>query len=236
MIMYRQLASLALMMILPLAEAQAEYRLTKADMTEAVKQEFVEQGLGDEVEIEIFGGKTDYYFEQANDAKIMLSNLETDEEQGKFNANAEIFADGEKTTETKLAGRYYKMVKVWVPVKDVVKDTIIKEDDLKEITVREGRLKGGAWQNQADIIGKQAAKNLKAGKLIEKGDLQAEIVVKKGQAVTVVYSKKGLQITSKMQALDNAALGQAVKLLNLGSKKEIVGIAKGAGLVEISNE
>jgi len=231
-----QLVSLALMMVLPLAEAQADYRLTKADMIDAVKQEFIDQGMGDEVEVEIFGGKTDYSFEKANDAKIMLSNLETDESAGKFNANAEIFADGEKQNETKLTGRYYQIVKAWVPTKDITKEKVLQATDLQEMKVRANRLKGGAWYKQEDIIGKQAAKNLKAGKLIEKGDLQAEVVVKKGQTVTVFYTKKGLQITSKMQALDNVALGQAVKMLNLSSKKEIVGIAKGAGLVEISNE
>ena len=61
-----QLVSLALMMVLPLAEAQAEYRLTKADMIDAVKREFIDQGMGDEVEVEIFGGKTDYSFEIEN--------------------------------------------------------------------------------------------------------------------------------------------------------------------------
>lgn len=215
--------------------AQAEYRLSKTAITEEVKKEFAEQGM-ENVDLDIFGGKTEYYFEQADDAKIMLSNFSIDEEQGRFSSDAEIFADGEQVAKTKLVGRYYQMVKVWVPAKDIAKDKLINESDLQETTVRASRLKGGAYSTKEDIIGKQAAKFLKSGKLIEKNGLQAEIIIKKGQAVTAMYTKKGLQITSKMQALDNAAQGQAVKLLNLSSKKEIIGVAKAAGLVEIGNE
>ena len=216
-------------------DAQAEYRLTKEDVQDAVVKEFAEQGM-DNIEAEVFGGKTDYYFEQADEAKVMLNNFKIDEKQGRFTADAEIFADGEQKDKTKLVGRYHKMVEAWVPAKDIARDEVLQEDDLQEIKVRATRLKGGAFSSKEDIIGKQAAKALKAGKLMEKSDLQDEIVVKKGQTVTAVYAKKGLQITSKMQALDNAAKGQAVKLLNLNSKKEIIGTVKEAGLVEISNE
>lgn len=215
--------------------AQAEYRLDKTDILKAVKQEFIEQGIND-VELEIFGGKTDYYFEQANNAKVMLSDFKLDEEQGRFTSEAEIFADGEQMAKTKLVGRYYRMVKAWVPVRDIAKGKVISEDDLQELMVKASRLKGGAFSSKDDIVGKQASKPLKSGKLIEKNDLHSEIIIKKGQAVTAVYNKKGLQITSKMQALGDAAQGEAVKLLNLNSKKEIVGVAKASGLVEINNE
>ena len=215
--------------------ARAEYRLDKSDMENAIRQEFAGQGI-DEVEVELFGGKTDYHFEQADNAKIMLSNFKLDEEQNRFTADAEIFADGESEAKTKLVGRYYKMVEAWVPIKDIAKETILRDQDLQPIKVREIRLKNGSYKLKGDIVGKQAAKALKSGKLVEKGDLQEEVIIKKGQAVTAVYNKKGLQITTKMQALDNAAKGQTVRLFNTSSKKEIIGIAKEAGLVEISNE
>lgn len=231
---YRLLVSVLGLSLLAF-DVHAEYHLTKEDIQDAVVKEFAEQGM-DNIEAEIFGGKTDYYFEQTDEAKVMLNNFKIDEKQGRFTADAEIFADGEQTAQTKLVGRYHKIVEAWVPAKDIAKNKVIGEDDLQEIKVRANRLKGGAFYIKEDIVGKQAAKALKAGKLMEKGDLQDEIIVKKGQAVTAIYTNKGLQITSKMQALDNAAKGQAVKLLNLSSKKEIIGTVKEAGLVEISNE
>jgi len=216
-------------------DAKAEYRLTKDDVDMALKQEFNAQGY-DDIEIEVFGGKTDYYFEQANDAKILLSNFDLREDQGRFSADAEIFADGVETAKTKFVGKFYPLAKVWVPIADIAKGKVVQVADLQEIVVRKVRLKNGVWSDIADITGKQATKNLKAGKLIEKGDLQAEVIIKKGQNVTAIYNKKGLQITSKMQALEDAAAGEMIKLLNLNSKKEITGEAKASGLVEINNE
>ena len=215
--------------------AQAEYRLNKDDMNSAVRQEFANQGLED-VEIEIFGGKTEYQFAQADDAKIMLNDFKIDENQGRFTAEAEIFADGNQADKTKLVGRYYLIAKAWVPARDITKDHLITDADLQEVKVRQTRLKNGAFSSKEDIVGKQATKLLKSGKIIEKNDLQEEIIIKKGQTVTAVYTKKGLQITSKMQALANASKGQAIKLLNLNSKKEVIGTAKESGWVEINNE
>ena len=46
--------------------------------------------------------------------------------------------------------------------------------------------------------------------------------VKKGQNVTVIYKNKGLQITSKMEALSDGGRGDLIKFINTKSAKEVV--------------
>ena len=216
--------------------AVAQYNLYQKDFETAIYQEFIEQGITDDIEIELFGGQTEYEFPQANNAKIMLSNFDKDASQGRFSVDAEIFADGQSQGRTYLVGRYFILNKIFVLNKDVSKGNIIKEEDLQETKVRINKIRGEGYYSKEDIIGKQAAKPLKAAKILEKKDLQNTIIMKKGQIVTAIYSKAGLQITSKAEALEDASKDQIIKLLNTDSRTEISGIAVDANSVNIINE
>lgn len=216
--------------------AFAGVAISKAELEDSIKKEFVEQGIANALEIEIFGGKTNYEYKDAQDAKIMLSGLDVESDQGRFSVTAEIFADGDLKDKSKIIGRYFVLQEAWMPAHDIKKESIITEDDLQKTKVRSNRLRTGSVWKKDDIVGKQATRGLKSGKILDKDDLQALAVVKKGQMVTAVYNKGGLQITSKMQALSSAAKGETVKLLNMTSKKEVIGLAKDADVVEIISQ
>lgn len=191
------------------------------DFVKAIEKEFAEQGIANTVELEIFGGKTDFAFDDAKDVKILISDLKADD-NNKFTTNAEIFADGVSVGKTDLLGRFFVMKEIYVPTRDIAKDEVITSDALKTVLVRENRLKEDGLVDVDDIVGKQAVRLLKAEKNISKRDIRNEIVVKKGQALTIIYRNKGLQITSKMEALEDGAKGDLVKFINTKSAKEVV--------------
>lgn len=210
--------------------------LSPDDMAEAVRREFVEQGLGDNVEVEFFGGQTEFAFEGVKDAKIMVSYLEVEEEQNKFTAEAEIFADGKPVEKTKLFGRYFVMTEIWVPIKDIEKDKIIRSEDLKKVVFRSNRLREGTVGAKESLLGKQALRLIKEGKPIMLKDIRDEVLIKRGQTVLAVYRHKGLQIMTKMEAQEDGARGQRIKLLNTKSGKEVVGKVVDKNMVEIAAE
>lgn len=206
------------------------------DVSAAVSKEFVEQGRGSDIELEFFGGQTGFVFENADEAKILVSDLNVNEEQNKFTATAEIFVDGKRSAETKLFGRYFDMTEVWLPVKNIEKDAIITQDDLVKAKIRSNRLRDDNVVDIDELVGKQAVRQIKADRPIMAKDIQDEVLITKGQLVTAVYSYKGLQITSRMEALEDGAKGQEIKLLNAKSKKEIVGKVLDDKTVEIRAE
>ncbi len=206
------------------------------EMSEAVAKEFVEQGMGENIELEFFGGQTAFSFENANEAKIMVTDLNISEDQNKFTATAEVFVDGKSVAETKLFGRYFEMVEVWLPLKDIAKDEIIKSEDLVNVKMRANRLRDDSITDLNDLLGKQALRTIRADKPIVKKDIREKVLIKKGDEVTAIYTYKGLQITSKMEALEDGAKGQRIKLLNTKSHKEISGRVLDNKTVEIAAE
>ncbi|MCQ2741552.1 MAG: flagella basal body P-ring formation protein FlgA, partial [Alphaproteobacteria bacterium] len=154
------------------------------EMSQAVKKEFAEQGLGEEIEVELFGGKTEFVVENADTVKIMITNLDISQGQSKFTAKAEIFADGKPVAQTKLYGRYFVMTEVMLPVRDIAKDSIIKKEDLIQTSLRVSRLREDMVTQESDLVGKQAVHLIKANKPVQKKDIRDKVLIKKGQVVT----------------------------------------------------
>lgn len=227
-----------LMFVLSSAWVQAKDLLIVGidDVSDAVSKEFVEQGMGDNIELEFFGGQTAFSFENAEEAKIMVTDLNIGEEQNKFTATAEIFVDGKKAADTKLFGRYFEMVEVWLPVKDIDRDTVIKKEDLAKVKIRANRLRDDSVTDINDLLGKQTVRKIKADRPIMQKDIRDEILITKNKVVTAIYTYKGLQITSKVEALEDGAKGQRIKLLNTKSQKEIIGKVLDKNTVEIAAE
>lgn len=207
--------------------------LTEDDMISAIKKEFAEEGVDTPMELELFGGKTSYSFENVQKLKVMVSHLKYDEEQNKFSATAEIFADGVAKDKTILNGRYYLLQNVWVPAEDIEKGTVLTADMLKTISVRENRIKSSHVTELEKLVGSEVKKTMKAGKMFTDRDIGQVILIKKGKIVTAVYKAKGLQITTKAEALEDGAAGQMIGMTNLKSGKKFQARVTGAETVEI---
>ena len=102
---------------------------------------FVEQGHDEKLEMEFFGGQTAFVIQDAGQAKIMISQMKVNDEQGTFSANAEIFADGKHFATTNLTGKFYVLGEAFVPAKEIAKGEEIAEDMLELVSVRLNRIK-----------------------------------------------------------------------------------------------
>lgn len=216
--------------------AREPVTLTEDDLAQAVKAEFAEQGLGEDVEIEFFGGQTNFVIKEVDHVKIMVSSLDISQGQNKFTAKAEIFADGKPAGQTKLLGRYFVMTEVVMPSHDISKGTILKKEDFVRAKVRSNRLRDDMVTLEENLIGKQAIRQIKANKPISAKDIHDEILIKKGQKVTVIYQHHSLQIVAKMEALEDGAKGQFIKILNTKSNRELAAKVLDKNTVEVSAE
>ncbi len=77
------------------------------------------------------------------------------------------------------------------------------------------------------IIGKAARRPLRAGAAVASRDVAAPQVIHRGDAVQVVYRDGGVSLTLQGQAVEAAALGDPVPVLNTATKAVIQAIAVG---------
>jgi len=73
---------------------------------------------------------------------------------------------------------------------------------------------------------------LRAGQVLQQRLLQAQLLVRRGDAVRIVASRDGIEVQAAGEALDSGARGVAVKVRNTASGRVIAARVVDAGVVE----
>lgn len=222
--MHKLIKNAILVMALVIISLQAKAAvINEGDINAAVKKEFVEKGISDNLELEFYGGQTFYDLGDKTDYKIMISALKTDEQQNKFSCRADIYANGKALATNELSGKYYRLDEIHVPARNIKKGETISDKDLKLITIRHNRIKNANVIEKEKLVNKEAKRMLKEGKIVVDNDIGARILMRKGDIVTAIYTTPHMQITTKAQVLSDGAKGDRIDLLNTKSKKTLYG-------------
>ena len=216
--------------------AYANVQVSTEEISSAIVKEFAEQGLEEELELDIFGGLSSFLIPEAKTAKVMVSNLKYDETQNKFSCEAEIFADGKSAAKTSLIGKYYIMEEVYVPERNIDKGEILQPSDLKKIRVRSTRVKPMYVTDLSKLVGQEVKRALKMGKLISSKEIGAPILIHKNDKVDLLYKTKQMQIIAKGVAQEDGAQGQKIEVENTQSHKKIYGTVISAETIAVENQ
>lgn len=86
--------------------------------------------------------------------------------------------------------------------------------------------------NPSEIIGKMSHRMLRAGDILRAGQLVSPILVKRGDAVTMVARLEGIEVSTAGEALDAGGQGAVVRVRNAGSGQVVRMRVAGPGTVE----
>lgn len=103
---------------------------------------------------------------------------------------------------------------------------------LQDVTVIEETAVGGLSDVSA-IIGLEARVNLYAGRVIRASEVGPPAILERNQLVVMVYKTGLLNITTEGRVLERAGIGERVRVMNLNSRKTIVGLVLSNGTVEV---
>ena len=211
--------------------------ISEEDIAAALKKEYVERfGEGDEIELEFYGGQTNFSLEEAGEVKIMVANARFDELQNKFSADVEVFAGGKPMAKGTYQGKYYILTEVFVPAQNINKGEVITADKLKSVKARSNRVKPQHLVDKDKLINMEAKRNLREGKMISDKDVGKIVLIKKGSIVNLIYQTPYMQITVKAEALEDGCRGDRIEIRNIKSKKDLYGEVVDAETVRIEQQ
>jgi flagella basal body P-ring formation protein FlgA len=93
----------------------------------------------------------------------------------------------------------------------------------------------GALRSPGDAVGMEARVNLYPGRPIMAGDLRPPAVIGRNDIVTLQYRTGAISIVTEGRALDRAAEGERLRILNLSSRVTVTAVAIGPGLAEVGD-
>lgn len=119
---------------------------------------------------------------------------------------------------------------VVVAKQKIDRNTTITEEMLGLEKLKIDSIKPDFCTQIANVSGKRAERNLKAGKPIYKSELGVPMDVKAGDIVMIVAEKENLKVTAKGVAKKSGLTGEMIPVINLRSNKkifaEIIGTSK----------
>ena len=86
------------------------------------------------------------------------------------------------------------------------------------------------------VIGMAVRRPMREGTAVSMHDVAAPQVIKKDDMISVVFSAGGIALTLQAKAMENAAAGQPLSVINLVSKKVLQAVATGPGQAVVGPE
>ncbi|KIN74555.1 flagellar basal body P-ring formation chaperone FlgA [Sulfitobacter guttiformis] len=118
-----------------------------------------------------------------------------------------------------------------VPSRTIRPNQIITEID---VTFAAGDIET-AYSRLSDVIGQEAYVALYAGRPIFMGDIGPPAVIDRNQIVGLRYRTNGITISTEGRALERGAVGDRIRVMNLGSRATLFGQILNDGTIEVRN-
>ena len=107
--------------------------------------------------------------------------------------------------------------------------SIVVASDLSRI----GDTLPGTISDPALAIGLEARVTIYQGRPVKVGDVGAAALVERNDIVGLLFQQGGLQILTDGRVLGRAALGERVRVMNLGSRITVTGTVSGPGQITV---
>lgn len=95
------------------------------------------------------------------------------------------------------------------------------------------RLAGGYATDVSSVAGQRLKQSLRGGAVVTPAKLATKTLVRRGQSVTLSAEHDAIQIRVAGKALMDGALGQRIRVENVGSGRIVEGLVRSAELIEV---
>lgn len=157
------------------------------------------------------------YLDAGGMQTAFVDSLHIDPASGLINATIST-GDGQPAN---VRARAWVKRKVPVLAHAVSRGEEIKAQDINWASMRADRLGASAVLREDELVGKAARRNLQPGMILREHDVATPIAVKKGEMILIAYEVPGLKLTARGKVLENAAIGETVRAVNLHSNRTI---------------
>ena len=203
-------------------------------LTNLLSEEVKNQGVGDDVQLSIFGlSKTLYLPVNSDEFDIEIDSLTVSSNRTRYRAKL-LWPLGDGSYQEVEANGTIELVRL-LPVlnRTLLPGEVITKRDISWINISIKKITSNTVQSEENFIGFTPKRALVANRMLRNSDLEALKLVKKGRQVTITFISGPLRMNTIGKALQHGAMGDSVRILNMGSNKTIIAQVTGHGQVEI---
>lgn len=142
--------------------------------------------------------------------------------------------DGKLYRKVSVSGRVLVSRKIITTAREVPRGRVISRRDLEQVTRLCSALRTDDFRTLSQVVGKRATRNIRSGQVVTRRMVETPPVVRKGDRVIITAENSALEITTLGRVLEDAHVGEQVKVVNVSSGKEIFATVVGPGQVRVT--
>ena len=165
---------------------------------------------------------------------IAVKDLVMDRRTQRFAATVEIPAGAPNATRIRITGRTFATTRLPVLNRAMNRGETITAQDLVWVDVRDDNLRQDLEIDPKQIIGMEPRMLVKANAPIRIADLQRPMAVSRNGLVTMLLQTPYMSLSTQGRAMDDAGVGDMVRVTNLQTKQIVEGRVQGPGTVIVA--
>ena len=150
--------------------------------------------------------------------QIAVEQVSMDSVTQRFSATLVVAADGMATQRQRIMGRVQPTVPVLVAARRLAIGEVLGPHDVRLVRLPAGRIRPGVAERPDQALGQAVRRPTAAEQPLMLADLTQPLAVERGSTVTMLYDIPGMALTAQGRAMEGAARGAVVPVMNLGSR------------------
>jgi flagella basal body P-ring formation protein FlgA len=134
----------------------------------------------------------------------------------------------------RYTGRIVEMIDAVLLTHTIARGDLLKASDLAVERRPKAEITGDVVVSVDEAIGMTVRNPLRAGQPIRRADLVKPEMIRRDEAVTLIYEAPGILLTTRGKALESGGEGDVINVLNVQSKRTVQGAISGPGRVTIA--
>ena len=164
---------------------------------------------------------------------VSIEGLTFDARTGRFSALVSAPGNDADAERQRVSGRVFRLVKVPTLKHAMAPGETIRAGDVAFLRLRADRV-GDVVAELGELVGRTPRHPLRAHEPLRAGDIQVPIVVHKGDLVTVFLETPLMRLSAQGKALEDGAMGAAIRIANTKSNRVIDAVVTGPNLAAIA--
>lgn len=176
------------------------------------------QYLHDAFDVQLYGNDSRLHVPTGQMPRLEIRALEYDPRSERFSATIGIA--GSRATAA-FAGKVEPMVEVPVLRNHAMPGDVIGPNDIAWLRVPARRTGPTTVASLDDLVGYTPRRPISAGRPLRLSDVMPDILVKRGDTVTIILKTAAMTLSARGEALEKGAAGDVIRVRNNQSRKVI---------------
>jgi flagella basal body P-ring formation protein FlgA len=186
-----------------------------------------------DVEISFDVGDIDFVLPTNIAPTLSVQDVRFDPASRRFAAQLVVPATGPTAISRLVAGTVYETIQLPVLSHPLAPGEVIQLSDIDWLSVRLDRVAPNAATDPKQLVGMTARRPLRDRTMLRLSDVTMAAAVKRGTMVTLLVTTENMTLTAQGRALEDAALGQPIRVVNTMSNKQLTGVVRDGTTVTI---